>query len=116
MGAHPHGRQAMAAVERLGRERVVAFLRAVRGTTDCLAVELANEALDEGTSLHDLFKWDRVNGTGYHLSTRRMDPGRVWIRFGCIAGPMAADGGTWTVTFNADGSVRHVEPGEYYIS
>jgi hypothetical protein len=99
------------ALDRLGRERFVAFLRAVRDEGGCMAVELANAALDAGDEVEAVVAWDEAMRSGYYLSVRKRAERRFEIGFGYVAGGLAGDGGTWTVTFNGDGSVGKVEPG-----
>ncbi len=99
------------ALDRLGRERVVVFLRAVLSEGDSMAVELANKALDAGSSLDDVLMRNEEMRSGYFLSVRTLGASRFEIGFGYLAGGLLGDGGTWTVTFGDDGGVGKIEPG-----
>lgn len=107
----PEQRRSLRALGRLGREPFVAFIRALRDEGRRAAVAHANRDLDAGTSPEDLFIWDVEQRTGYYLSVRKWDAHRYEIAFGFIAGGLAGDGGDWTVTFDADGTVAEIEAG-----
>jgi len=108
------------ALEILEREDFVAFLRAIRGTSGCIAVRLANEALDAGQTVDQLFftgeeygfLLDVSKGTQYELA-RGQEPflreiETLEIKFGCLAGGLAGDGGQWVVAVTPDGTFDRV--------
>ena len=98
----------------LGRDRFIAFIRAVRNDTRCRAIKLMNEALDAGQPLeHKLLDGD---DHGYTLSVTQLGPNRYRIRFGYVAGGTAGDGGQWDVTFDEDGSVLSAESGIAWLN
>ncbi len=102
------------AMDALGRERFVAFIRAIRNVGHCTAVDIMNGALDEGHTPDAVF----FDGEeyGFHLSVIHETPARVHIEVGCQAAPMAGDGGEWDVTFSSDGRVLRVTGGASWIS
>lgn len=77
--------------------RLVAFLRAVRDEPAVFAVQLINEDLDRARNLDAIFG-DSEEPYGYGLEVRRRGDDYE-IDFGCQAGPMAGDGGTWLIAF-----------------
>ena len=108
--------QAHRALEILGVERFVRFVRAVRHQSailrerDMVAVRLISDDIDDGTDVRGLFDSKKDvseddGDYGYTLSVREVKPLTFEIDFGCLAGPMAGDGGTWRVIFDEAGEV-----------
>ena len=102
------------ALARLGNDRALAFFRAARANSKCLAVTLLNEHLDEGDTLEQIlvetaetscFNLD-VNGRG----------NRFHIDFGCSPAPLVGDGGEWDVTFDKANRVIACRSGGFWIS
>lgn len=101
-------RTAKRALKVLGQERFLAFLQAIRQDSDCLAVRLASEEIDEGRTVESLlFTADDFE---YSLEVAILDGGRFRIAFGCQPGPEVGDGGEWEVSFRGDGTVESVTP------
>src|SRR5438067_1983338 len=95
------------ALRTLGADRFVSFVRAIRDTEECLAARQLNDELDSGATVDAiLFSGKKF---GYHLCVRPTGARRFRIEFGCQAGPLAGDGGTWQVEFAPDGSVVRAE-------
>ena len=93
----------------LGRDRFEAFVRAIRNDTRCTAVRLMNERLDAGTEPETvLLTGGRF---GFSLAVSPLGPLRYRIAFGCLAAPLAGDGGEWDVEFDEQNGVLRVEPG-----
>jgi hypothetical protein len=86
----------------LGDIRLLSFLRWAR-EPDIFACSLINKALDQGAGLEVLAgdggEW------GYVLEASEAGENRYRIRFGCVEGREAGDGGTWLVTFDDAGRV-----------
>ena len=112
-GMNGREKRFMRAIQRLGAERFISFVRAVRADR-CTAVELINEALDAGSTLESTFVTG--NEFGYSISVKRLGKGRFLIGFGCQAGPLAGDGGEWEVRFDEHDAVASVVPGVFWIS
>lgn len=117
------------ALEILGREQFIAFVRAIRDESRLTAVRLANEALDEGQTVDQLFFTGDVYGFQLNVTRRshyEHAPGReppfrevetLVIDFGCLAGGTAGDGGQWTVALTRDGMLdRVLEQGRGWIA
>lgn len=98
----------------LGRARFVRFVRAIRLDPWCEAARTINEELDFGRTVDTIF----FDGEkfGYHVSVRMIDRQRFRIEFGCQAGPLAGEGGTWEVVFGDDGEVVRVESRGHFIA
>jgi hypothetical protein len=94
------------AYQLLGGVRLLSFLRWAR-EPDVMACGLVNKALDEGAGLEVLAgdggEW------GYVLEAEAIGDERYRIRFGCMEGRGDGDGGTWLVSFDAEGRVREGE-------
>ena len=101
-----------AALRQLGEDRFIAFLRAVREDGGCLAVRLMNERLDEGVAPASCFP--KGEEYGYILEVKELGPLQYRIAFGCVAGPLAGDGGEWEVRFDARGGAVEVVPGVFW--
>jgi len=93
----------------LGREKIIAFLRAAHDAPSlsrCLAVTLALEGIESGESIEELF------GPGstscYSLSVAPLPSGEYRVRFSCVVSPDSGDGGEWMVSFAGD-AVRAIE-------
>ena len=96
----------------LGEHRFLNFIRAVRGD-NCFAVELINNALDEGSDVFsELCGGDQ---SGFFLVVTGRAP-TFLIEFGCSPGPLVGDGGEWTVEFNDDDTVRSIQSGSQWTS
>lgn len=95
--------RAARALAALGAQRFSDFARHIRTSTDCTAVRLLNEALDEGRPVQEVFF---TGGQyGFQLDMQEADELSFDIHFGCLAGPLAGDGGRWHVTFDSEGAV-----------
>lgn len=95
-----------------GVRAFVDFLRLARKNPGCKAVELACEAIDEGSTVQDLFFTGEEYG--YQLSVDEIGEQKYRVAFGCQAGPLAGDGGTWDVTVDREGDiVRAVRKGSW---
>lgn len=101
-----------AARMKISDERLIAFFRAIRGKTRVLAIKLINDHLDEGKRLDEIFYTGK--DYGFHLSVKQRSESRYEISFGCIAGPLAGDGGSWEVLFDGD-TVRSVNNTDFWI-
>jgi hypothetical protein len=112
--ANSRERAVTRALRLLGRERFVSFVRAIRQGSNCVAVQLVNEELDEGSGVDGLFFTG--DESGYQLSVTRIATLEFRIEFGCQAGPLAGDGGEWDVLFDVEGSVSRVTGGASWIS
>ena len=90
-------------------ERLLAFLRAIRGKTCLLAVKLINEDLDKGNQLDDIFYTGEEYG--FTLDVKQKSESSFKIAFGCIPGPNVGDGGEWKVCFDGNKviSVKNIE-------
>jgi len=98
--------EARRAFDRLGPIRVRAFLDAIQIEGGCLAIALVGEQLAEGATPEAIF----FDGEKYGFSLNVKGRGRKFrISFGCVAGPMAGDGGEWEVEFDRDGRVVRCE-------
>jgi hypothetical protein len=105
---------ASTALDMLGADRFTSFIQAVRGSSNCLAVELMDRQLSENADVEAaFFTGDRY---GFQLSVTRTAPGTFLISFGCQAGGLEGDGGEWAVQFNEDGSVAQVSQAGRWIS
>jgi len=114
MESNSRERAIHAARKKISDTRLIAFLRAARKTSSgVLAVSLACDAFDEGKSLDDLFYDGDIYG--YSLRVIPKEGGKYHIEFGCQAGPMAGDGGAWTVAFEGD-VIASIRGGRSYIS
>ena len=95
--------------------RLTAFLRAAN-TSDgdsVFAVKLINERLASDRSLDAIF-YDG-DGYGYSLAVESLFNSTYRIDFGCQAGPLAGDGGSWEVEFDGD-SVQEITNRGIWIS
>lgn len=92
----------------------MAFLSAVREDTDCYAVRLASEAIEQGETIEELFLNDEE--FGFSLGVRPLSIDRFMIELGCQPGPMVGDGGEWEVVYRPDGAIDSVTLGEFWIS
>jgi hypothetical protein len=102
-------RSVRTARRKLSDEQLTAFLRAIRDSASLLAVTLINESLDAGEGLDGIF-YDG-DERGFSLSVTRVSRTVFRIQFGCLAGPLAGDGGEWDVAFDPQGGVVSVDPG-----
>ena len=104
-----------AAIKRMGGPgTVAAFLRAAK-TTDarCLAVQRANDELDRGATIDDVF----LNGSASFVLQVKRSSARVFdVMFGCIPGPLVGDGGEWDVEVDAEGRVVRCEERGMWVS
>jgi hypothetical protein len=98
--------EARRSLDLLGLERFNNFVESVRGLTDPMAVRLFVGGLDAGESIEDLFFTGEE--LGYELSAKKLGTSRYRIAFGCVAGPLAGDGGQWEALFNDEGAVVEV--------
>ena len=78
---NPRERQVRAARRLIPDAQLIAFLRAVRGSTDLFAVKLVNEDLDGGKSLDEIF-YTRME-YGYSLSAYKVAASGFFVSFGC---------------------------------
>jgi hypothetical protein len=102
-------RKAKRSLKLLGENRFMAFIRGLSKDKECLAVKLAQEELDAGHGLDDIFY--TKSEYGFELSVNYLETDRFKIEFGCIAGPDAGDGGEWIVQFDSDGQVVSITDG-----
>ena len=95
--------QAQQALNMIGLNRFVQFIRAIRNDSGCLAVRLFNEHLDAGLDVESII----LDGDefGFLLSAKLIDADNFLIAFGCLPGSDVGDGGEWKVQFAADGSL-----------
>jgi hypothetical protein len=107
-------RQASRALRTIGEGRFVAFLRAAAVEPGCSAVGFFLNELGSGHPVKSIF----VTGDpfGFSLSVEERPDGAWHVAFGCLAGPLAGDGGEWTVRFDESGSVSSIEAGAFWIS
>lgn len=113
--------QIRAVRKRLGDDRIRTFLRAVRSDARVIAIRLANQALDIGGSIDDVFfppigdTQDRRRGEhGLYIESRRKRDGTYRITLGYAGGRLIGDGGTWDVAFEGD-NVASVELYEQWM-
>jgi hypothetical protein len=92
-------RSVAAARRRISDARLAAFLHAVR-RDEVFAVKLAEKELYRGHSFDAIFYTGEEDG--FFLSVEPLGGDRFTIEFGCIAGMLAGDAGTWTVAFDGD--------------
>ena len=85
----------------LSDERLIAFTKAVKNETDITAVKLINKLLDSGQTPDEIFYTGIIN-SGFTLNVQRISVNEFIIEFGCSAGYLAGDGGTWKVIYNGD--------------
>ena len=102
-----------AARERISDARLTAFFRAVRDAPDVVAVQIANDLLDQGHPLDALFYTGE--DYGLELLVDRVSESQYMIAFGCTAGPDAGDGGEWNVVYRGD-EVEQVHGGLSWVS
>ena len=96
----------------LGVEVFRAFVRSIRADASCIAVRLCNEALDSGRSTAEIFFTGEE--FGFQLQVARLSEFRFTVEFGCLAGPLAGDGGEWDVIVDRTGAiVRAVQRGKW---
>jgi hypothetical protein len=110
---NPRERQVRAARRLVPDAQLIAFLRAVRGSTDLFAVKLVNGDLDSGKSLDEIF-YTRME-YGYSLSVYMVAVSGFLVSFGCELGSTEEDGGEWQVSFVGD-SVNSVQAESFWIS
>jgi hypothetical protein len=97
----------------LSDKRLVAFLRKEQEKSSIKAVKLIIEELDSGLTLDEIFY---TGGEfGFTVTVRKISADEFNIEFGCAAGPMAGDGGSWKITFNGD-EVKSVTGESQWIS
>ena len=103
---------------RLGDARLLAFLRwsptSIEGPFGITACDLVNEELDAGATLDELFITNE--DSGLCLEVRRLRPNTFRIDFGCMAGPLAGDGGVWEVVFTPQGAVAEGKLTDAWVS
>lgn len=99
----------------LSNARIINFLRHIKNDSDITAVEIANEHLDAGKSLEELFK-KKKGGYGHFIRVDEMGPNTFKIEYGCQAGPLAGDGGDWTVGFDDNDNVVTCVAGSAWMS
>jgi hypothetical protein len=98
-------REKRSAIVRLGARRAIAFFRAARAHPGCpKAVEMVNEALDEGRSVEQvLLSYDGAASYSFAVRGRGR---RFRVIFGWSdARGLVGDGGQWDVEFDDDGRV-----------
>jgi hypothetical protein len=101
-------RQIRLARRKISDDLLVEFFRFVRGNDRLICTSIINKELDKGNSLDTIFyTGDKF---GYHLSVKAISDSLLEISFGCVAGPMAGDGGLWKVLYAGDKvvSVKYV--------
>jgi very-short-patch-repair endonuclease len=82
--------------QKISDRRLIKFLRAIVDDGTIAAISI-NERLRRGESLDEIFfDGDQF---GYQLSVTHLSKSKFRIEFGCQAGPLAGDGGSWEVTF-----------------
>ncbi len=102
----PREKAAVRALKFLGRDRFTNFIREIRQDQECFAVRLINEKLDAGRDLDSIFlTGDRY---GFQLTAKDLEGNCFEIEFGCLAGPLAGDGGKWEAHFDTNGSTISV--------
>lgn len=95
------------ALTQLGEARFTAVIRCLLDKNKgCLALKLMNDYLDAGKKPIKVFYEGGVYG--FHLGVSEQRPNTYHVSFGCIAGHLAGDGGSWLVNFDEDGQVRKV--------
>ncbi len=99
------------AIARLGRDRAIAFLRAIRGAAMAFDVELVNDKLDAGVPLERIFAAER----GLFLAVKGRGR-RFRIGFGRVVAPLMGSGATWDVEFGPDGEVTLGKEVEFWIT
>lgn len=99
-------------LRRLGVDRATAFFRAAREQSGVIAISIVNDELDQGRELASIL----ADGDGGFFLEVRQDDAEFEIEFGCALGPLAGDGGTWTVTFDAEGGVSSLSEGDAWIA
>jgi len=107
MPANARERAVRASRKLLTDAQLTTFFRAIRaefGTPDVafriLAVQLINEALDQGNDLDHIFFTGKK--FGYQLSVKELSENAFEVTFGCQVGGTAGDGGRWKVVFDRD--------------
>jgi hypothetical protein len=113
MNLNHRERTATRSLARLGRDRFRAFIAAAVASPACLAVKVMHDHLSAGHDLDSVF----VTGErhGFTLQVEAIDDDRYQVDFGCVAGGLAGDGGSWHVEFDGLTVVR-LEPGTFWIS
>lgn len=94
-------------------KQLVSFFRSISKTDRTLAVRIMNNHLDDGDTLDDVFYTG--NEYGFLLNVKRTSDSGFKIDFGCMAAPLAGDGGKWKVKFDGE-RVVHVEEIATWIS
>lgn len=118
MATHKASAQLKAARRHLSDEQLIAFLRAAN-TGRPHSVGLAIRALDAGSSLEDLFRfevppeWKQYRMTT-ELKVQPIADHTYKITFG-HHGPQYGDGGEWEVEYTPDGNVKRLVPQTYWI-
>ncbi len=105
----------MKKIKGLAVQRIINFLRYIREDQDVLAVKLVNEELDKGADLVDLLKKE-PGGSGYSLGVKKISEDVYKIKFECVAGPDAGDGGEWIVRYDSSDNVVACDSGLMWIS
>jgi len=108
-------REKRRALARLGANCAIAFFRAARAELGGpKAIEMVNEALDEGQSLEQVLLSD--DGAEYSFAVRGR--GRKFrIIFGWSDGRgLIGDGGQWDVEFDQRGQIATIQPDSVWIS
>lgn len=106
--------QAADALSELGVSTFVQLLRAARSSSRCTAVATANELLDSGQSVQDIFFTGSEFG-GYYLSVEEESAGCFLVRFGYAVGGVAGDGEAWRVIVDRHGQVVRSEGAGFWI-
>ena len=111
----PRERSVSKARKSINDARLVAFLRAAGSPeTGILAVKLILDHLNAGQSLDEIF-YDGKE-FGFDLDVKKQPDGSFVIQFGCVAGELAGDGGSWVVKFNEKDEVVGLEGTERWMS
>ena len=98
----------------LGVETFRAFVRCIRADGSCIAVRLCNEAFNAGRTPQEIFFTGK--DLGFQLQAARLSEFRFTVEFGCLAGPLAGDGGEWDVIVDRTGAIVRAEQRGKWIS
>ncbi len=108
-------RQISKARKNITDKRLAAFLKAAAGFKDIvLATGLFDRQVNGGRTLDEIFYDGREFGFSLKVSPKSQNI--YEIEFGCLAGPLAGDGGTWLVVFDDADIVISLESQSMWMS
>lgn len=102
-----------AALRAMSVEHLPKNLAWLGNPNDVTAIKVINSELEEGFSLDEVFDNDKSDS--YTLSVNKISVSDFEIHFGCVAGPLCGDGGSWKASF-VDRQVRSIAGGRTWVS